>query len=86
MVHSLNHRRGTGRMIVATQADSGVDAAYTANGSPHGIVLSADGTVKMTLVGGQTVSLALLAKVEYDFRPKLIWDTGTDAIDVYLLY
>lgn len=86
MVHSLHHRKGTGRVILATQADSGVDAAYTANGSPHGMSISADGTVKMTLVGGQTVSLALLAKVQYDYRPKLIWDTGTDAIDVYLLY
>lgn len=85
-MNNLRNRKGTGRLIVATKADSGTDPAFDAYGSPHGMSVSADGTVKMTTVGGSVVSKPLLAGIEYDYRAKLIWSTGTDAITVHLHY
>jgi hypothetical protein len=84
MPKSLHDRIGTGRVTAATKADSGVDPAYTLYGTPHGMSISADGTVKMTLISGVTISLALLGKVQYDYKPVLIWSTGTDGVTVYL--
>jgi hypothetical protein len=48
------------------------------------IHLSADGTVKMDLVGGATeISLFLVGGVAHPYRPSKIYATGTDDVTIF---
>ncbi len=51
-----------------------------------GIRVETSGSVKMVFLGGGTVTFSLTAGIDYPYRIKQIYSTGTDAITVYGLY
>ena len=53
---------------------------------PRGIHLSEDGTVKMDLGGAAELSLFLLGGVTHAYRPRKIYATGTDAVQIFAGY
>lgn len=53
---------------------------------PKGIVANADGAVTMVGHNGVTVTVNLIANVIYAYAPKIIKDTGTDAIGIVALH
>lgn len=49
----------------------------------RGLMVSADGNVKVVFENGDTVTLALKAGVLYPFMLKRVFSTGTDAVTCF---
>lgn len=83
---NLRNRRPGGKVAAATKADSGTDPLYDAYGPPSMIMISADGSIKITTAEGDTLTVTLFGKVQYEISPKLVWSTGSDAVTVLFIY
>ncbi len=71
--------------VVAVAKSDTVNQPTWLERHPRGIILDADGTVKITDLSGEDVSLTLAGKVWHPQRLKRVWSTGTDADLVIML-
>jgi len=69
------------KLVAATKSNDTDDPA----GISRAIHIGGDGDIKITTAGDTTVTLAVVAGV-YPYMVKRVWDTGTDATGIFLVY
>lgn len=63
-------------------ADDAADLAFTT----RGLNVAQSGNVRLTTLGGDTVTVALSAGIVFPIRANRIWATGTTATGIVALY